>query len=272
MMKTNDDKNDDDTPQCERAATHGREGAAGKAPVTRGLPIRDIVIDDTLQVRAEIDGGTVKRYADAMRAGVTFPPVKVARINGAYVLVGGWHRVLAAQRVGHTTIEADIVPVEDFETAGWLAASDNLTHGLPLKRREIRAVFRAYVRAKQYRKGRTGNRIKSSREISAELGGWVVHRTVLEWMRQDFPKVYELMSREENSTLKRKERRDPDDIFVSIVTEAIEQALNSFNGIKDPAKRGELIARVRGAAVTMEAAGAWVEPPPLEDEDDDVPF
>lgn len=253
-------------------AAHGREVATREAAVTRSLSITEIVIDDALQVRAKIDGGTVNRYADAMRVGVVFPPIKVVRINGAYVLIDGWHRIAAATSAGHTVIEAEAVPVEDFETAGWLAAAANLSHGLPLKRAERRKVFRAYVSARQYRKGRTGNRIKSAREISAELGGLVVHRTVLDWMKQDAPRVYELMRREENSTLKRKERRDPDDTFVSIATGAIEQALNSFSGIKDPAKRGELIAQVRGAAATMEASGPWVEPPPLEEEDGDFAF
>lgn len=268
METKNDDKNDEDTRQRERTATHGREGAAEKAAATRSLSITEIVIDDALQVRAKIDGGTVKRYADAMRTDAAFPPIKVARINGVCFLVDGWHRVAAAQQVGRSAIEAEITPANDFETARWMAASANLAHGLPLKRREIRSVFRAYVKARQYLKGRTGTRIKSSREISAELGSWISHQTVIAWMRQDAPKVYALMGKEEVSMNKDKGRRDPEAVFAAIVSDAIQQALNSFNGIKDPATRGQLIAEARGAVATMEAAGAWVEPPPLEDEDD----
>jgi hypothetical protein len=237
----------------------------GGAVVVRTLRISDILRDSRLQVREGLDEGTIRRYADGMKAGVEFPPIKVARINGAYVLVDGWHRLEATASVGQCNIEAETVPVADFEQAGWLAAAANLAHGLPLKRREGRAVFRAYVKARQYYKGRTGKRIKSAREIAADLQGLASHKTILEWMKQDANAVYRLMTKEESSMTKRGKPRDPDEHFIGLVMGAIEDAANGFKGIISPDRRGELIAQMRATLAQMEAAGQWVEPPPEEE-------
>ncbi|WP_454918533.1 hypothetical protein [Xanthobacter sediminis] len=38
--------------------------------------------------------------------------------------------------------------------AQWTATQANLTHGLPLKPREVRTVFQAHAKSKQHRTGR----------------------------------------------------------------------------------------------------------------------
>lgn len=77
------------------------------------------------------------------------PPLTVARVGPRLVLVGGWHRLAALEAEGIHEAEVQMVEAREEELP-WLAAKENLSHGLPLKGPEVREAFRAYVRAKQY--------------------------------------------------------------------------------------------------------------------------
>lgn len=65
---------------------------------------------DGLQTRVALDERTVSEYADAMREGQVFPPVKVFDEpgTGAYWLADGFHRVEAAMRAGVQVVDADV--------------------------------------------------------------------------------------------------------------------------------------------------------------------
>ena len=43
---------------------------------------------------------TLRRYKQAMEAGEVFPPILLAGVNGALVLVDGWHRLEAMRALG----------------------------------------------------------------------------------------------------------------------------------------------------------------------------
>lgn len=151
------------------------------------VPLPQIIASTAYQIREKLDGATVKRYATAMRAGVRFPPVVLTRIDGGegLFLIDGHHRYRAAQRAGMRGLEAEIRDLTPSD-AGWEAAKANLQNGLPLrKRKEVRAVFDAYMAARRYRKGPGGRGIKSLREISADLGGIVSHSGVARWLKRD---------------------------------------------------------------------------------------
>src|SRR5690606_27517375 len=133
--------------------------------------------------------GRPRRDADAMAAGQEFPPITVARIADgdavrAFTLIDGWHRVKAAQAIRLGKIAAVVIDAKPNEYR-WLAAKGNLSHGLPLARKEMRAVFRAYVKAKQHRNDK--GRLKSCREMSKELGGRPSRATLPTWFKADFP-------------------------------------------------------------------------------------
>lgn len=72
------------------------------------LPVDQIKLDEEIQSRAALDYATIAEYANAMRAGDSFPPVTVFFDGSAYWLADGFHRVKAAQAVGLQTIAADI--------------------------------------------------------------------------------------------------------------------------------------------------------------------
>jgi hypothetical protein len=237
------------------------------APGTRALRLSEVVELPEFQIRSSTDPRTVTKYARAMQNGATFPPITVAQINGAYAVVDGWHRLSATRSVGAVEIDATIVPCSGIEEARWMAAQANLTHGLPLKLGAKREVFRAYVKAGKHRKGK--GRVKSSRDIAAELQGMVAHATVLMWMGKDFPAVYRQMRGSEESPKGKGglPERSPDESLTAHIQGAVEQALASFRGVKDAEVRGQIIGQWRAALRDMEEAGEWTEPPP-EDEDD----
>ncbi|TCA33680.1 hypothetical protein E0H70_08160 [Rhizobium leguminosarum bv. viciae] len=150
------------------------------------------------QIRVQMCWQTVKEYAELMRGGERFVPIKVARVDAAdeargFVLVDGWHRVTAAQRNGLWEIEAVVVVPSGPEEIPWLAAEANRRHGLPLSRVDKRNVFQAYVRAKRHRKGR-GSAVKSAREMEKDLNGIVSRHQLPKWMRSDFPAIYAAMN------------------------------------------------------------------------------
>lgn len=134
------------SPETNRLATNTT------AESVVNVEVADIVTRADWQVRVKVDGGTVQNYASEMRAGAAFPPLRIARIDGALYLVDGWHRLEAARVNGESSVGAVVSDMTEAE-AQWAAAQANLTHGLPLKPREVREVFRAYVRSKQHRKG-----------------------------------------------------------------------------------------------------------------------
>lgn len=146
------------------------------------------------QVRTRLNAPTVRRYADLMERGQSLPPIKAATIGGKLYLMDGAHRMEAARLAGKIDIPAEIVEGLSEADARWEAASANLTHGLPLKPKEHRAVFRAFVEAGKHRKG---GRYHSYREMASDLGGIRAHTTLRNWMKKDFPKIAKAMGDDE---------------------------------------------------------------------------
>jgi ParB-like chromosome segregation protein Spo0J len=71
--------------------------------------ISTLLRDPRFQVRKKLDAHTVSRYASAFSSGRPMPPIKVARIEGALVVVDGWHRLAALERIGRHEVEAEIM-------------------------------------------------------------------------------------------------------------------------------------------------------------------
>jgi hypothetical protein len=153
-----------------------------------------IITNDDLQIRYRFSEPTAERYRKAMDAGTVFPPLLVAAVGQSegLLLIDGFHRLDAMRRMFSppSDIEVEIVGVRTMEDARWLAAKANLKHGLPLKPKELREVFRAYVRANQYLDART-RRLQSYREMATILG--CGRSTLHRWMEKDFPRVFRQM-------------------------------------------------------------------------------
>ena len=98
----------------------------------RQIRIAALVLDAKFQFRAAIDPRKVEEYAIAYDLGADFKPVEVAMVNGATVLVDGWHRIAALKKLGRQSVWAKVEEMSEAD-ALWRAAMANLGHGLNLK-------------------------------------------------------------------------------------------------------------------------------------------
>jgi hypothetical protein len=94
------------------------------------LKFSQIRIDGGTQMRDAINQDKVAEYAEFMREGVNFPPIKATFDGTTYWLYDGFHRYFASQAAGKTTIEVEYKP-GTMEDAQDLALSANNDHGLP---------------------------------------------------------------------------------------------------------------------------------------------
>lgn len=160
--------------------------------VSKGFPagakilvcVEDVVLDSSLQVRKQTSQSTVKRYAESMGEGCTFPPVTLASVDGVLLLLDGWHRIAAKQSLGENSTEA-VVTQMTYDEARWAAAKANLEHGLPLAASEVVNVFHVFIEAREYRRGYTW---LSYREIGTLLGK--SHTTIRYWMEKYYPRLF----------------------------------------------------------------------------------
>jgi N6-adenosine-specific RNA methylase IME4/ParB-like chromosome segregation protein Spo0J len=137
------------------------------------LDLTEIRTDGGTQPRAQLDGVTVSEYADAMRRGNDFPPVKVMHDGENYWLYDGFHRVQAARQIGRETIKAD-VEQGTKEDAQWASLAANKRHGLRRSQKDKR---RAIKRALKMRGADNSNR-----DIAKHVG--TDHKTVGKYRRE----------------------------------------------------------------------------------------
>lgn len=76
---------------------------------TEEVKLNTLVLDKHVQMRASISTLAVQDYADCMEAGDEFPPVIVyGRVGMKHWVADGFHRVLAARKLGRKTILVEI--------------------------------------------------------------------------------------------------------------------------------------------------------------------
>jgi len=96
------------------------------------IKLSEIIIDDTIYPRNDIDPETIARYREALEAGATLPPL-VVMPDGR--LLDGRHRYEAYKLIGVEEVE---VIVEEPDDPDARAVELNLRHGRALTREEIR--------------------------------------------------------------------------------------------------------------------------------------
>lgn|GEM_PF-1824176 len=148
------------------------------------LPISVIRVDGGTQPRAMLDFEAIEDYAEAMGAGIKFPPVTVFYDGDNYWLADGFHRLKAAYAAGFDSILCD-VHQGTLEEAQWHSFSANRNNGL---RRTTQDKQRAVKAALLH--GR-GNALSDS-QIARHVG--VDQKTVTNWRRQlqasqEIPKI-----------------------------------------------------------------------------------
>ena len=135
----------------------------------REIDLAEIQSVDSAQMRvAGTDLGTVADYADAMKAGATFPPIIVYHDGETYWPADGFHRIAAARKINAMTILAEVREGGQRD-AMLFAVGANATHGLPRSQKDKRNAVETLLRDPEWNKW-------SDREIAKHAN--VDHKTV----------------------------------------------------------------------------------------------
>ena len=112
----------------------------------RFIPLSELVLDAGTQVRAALNQRVVAEYADRMCSRAEFPPVVVFKSSQGNLLVDGFHRVAAKQKMGSEGIVAEVHEGTIVDAVAY-ALEANTTHGLRMSNADKR---RAVELAKQH--------------------------------------------------------------------------------------------------------------------------
>ena len=126
------------------------------------LPLTLLRLDGGTQTRAALDTDTAAEYAEAMKAGASFPPVVVFHDGSAYWLADGFHRVEAARQAGMMSIKATIEAGSNRDACLY-AIGANQAHGLRRTNADKRRAVQALLNDSEW-----GN--WSDREIAKRCG------------------------------------------------------------------------------------------------------
>jgi hypothetical protein len=115
--------------------------------ITNTVRIADLLRDHRFQVRQGLDRGTVVRYSASLAAGVEFPPVTVALVDGVPVLVDGWHRIEALLAIDRHMVEAVIVKPPLARLASTEANNSSIPVSHALNERDLPEALAASILA-----------------------------------------------------------------------------------------------------------------------------
>lgn len=112
----------------------GTSGTDETLPITtRWIKLKDIHINESIELRLAQDPKVVADYAAAYARGDTLPPLELFDIKGRLMLVAGFHRFQAASRAGLDELRCVIRTRDTRE-----AATNTHTPELPRTHREAR--------------------------------------------------------------------------------------------------------------------------------------
>lgn len=223
-----------------------------------GVPVGAVVLDEEMQIRKRTDPNIVQKYAAGIEAGSPFPPITLACIEGALVLVDGWHRFYARQSLGEAKVVA-FVTAMSYQEALCASALANLANGVPLKRSEVRDAFHSFMQNYGYRQG---HKYLSYREIAQKFG--VHHTTIRNWVKQDYPRIFKRYQQDEvkgdyndwdgASGSPSKPSCPTDSLALGVVKQAQAAMQNTMNLWENltPDTRGEVIENLRDTLQELE--------------------
>jgi ParB-like chromosome segregation protein Spo0J len=132
----------------------------------REIPLDDLVLDQSLNLRDRLDDFTVERYADSWER---LPPITVYKVDDQLLVADGFHRHAAAVMLGKRTIRAEIIEGSMTDALDFVA-SVNLFHGLPLTRAERRRAVEVKLKLHHdWSDRRMAEELAVSRELVAKI-------------------------------------------------------------------------------------------------------
>jgi ParB-like chromosome segregation protein Spo0J len=131
----------------------------------RQVPISDLVIDQSLNLRDRLRNSTVERYANSWDR---LPPITVFLTDGRLLVADGLHRYAAALKLGKRSIKAEVREGPHSDALDFVA-SVNLCHGLPLSPAERRRAVALKIRLHpDWSDRRMAQELAVSRELVAK--------------------------------------------------------------------------------------------------------
>ena len=172
------------------------------------LKFSQIRIDGGTQMRVSINQDKVSEYAECMREGDKFPPIK-AKFDGTnYWMWAGFHRYFSAQAAGMTTIEVDYTP-GTMEDAQDLAYGDNYDHGLPRTKEDKRKSVEDAL-SKERHKDKSDREIARLCKVSHTLVGAVRNPEVRkQQVKNNLKSLEKRMAKDEGSGVNSTPDSDP---------------------------------------------------------------
>ena len=132
----------------------------------RDIPLDDLILDQSLNLRDRLDDFTVERYADSWER---LPPITVYNIDERLLIADGFHRHAAAVMMGKRTIKAEIREGTMTDALDFVS-SVNLFHGLPLTRIERRRAVEVKLKIHHdWSDRRMAEELAVSRELVAKI-------------------------------------------------------------------------------------------------------
>lgn len=227
------------------------------------IPLEQIVVEPTKmqsRYRKATENERVKVYADMYRNGTELPPLTVVELDGEYYLSDGFHRyealkILAGEHPGITVFVALDEESKTVEEALWKSIETNRKNGKPLTKDDYREALRLYIKLRKHWKASRGQKLKSYFEIAKDIQG-VSDKTVRNWIKKDFPMVYERMeARDTVSTLNEEMLADSERCTAYAVQQEglrlIEQGKKIIQGISVKSFKDEGL--IEAAKMVMEA-------------------
>jgi uncharacterized ParB-like nuclease family protein len=109
------------------------------------VPIRVLRLDGETESRTRINAEVTEEYVELILEGIELPPVRVCWDGTSYWLTDGFHRVAAAQRLGHKTISAEVFH-GTLSDAQWDSYRANAVHGLRRTPADVKLVIARALR------------------------------------------------------------------------------------------------------------------------------
>jgi hypothetical protein len=92
------------------------------------VDIADLVLDQRLQARAEVDRVVIDDYSEGWKDQEKFPPIRIIVVDGSKYVVDGFLRVMSASNAGVISVPAVVKP-GTWDDAVAFAVGANAKHG-----------------------------------------------------------------------------------------------------------------------------------------------
>jgi len=108
----------------------------------QNVKISDIIVDDEIYPRIQIDFSLIQKYYYAMKAGAKFPPIQLGKYSNALYLIDGRHRLSVNKSLHNIIINSEIKSYNSKLEMFIAAVEANNAHGKALTFHDKTKIFK----------------------------------------------------------------------------------------------------------------------------------